>query len=100
MVIGESSSGKSTIINCLQKAMCRLHPPFQNQKVIANFINPKSVTIHQLYGIFEVETKNWIEGILSKIMRDQAANLDLNTRKWIIFDGPVDASKKYHIKIF
>jgi dynein heavy chain len=50
--------------------MSKLPAPYESQKVIMSLINPKSVTIHQLYGVFEVETKNWIEGILSKIMRD------------------------------
>ena len=57
-----------------------------------NKINPKSITINQLYGIFEVDTKNWIEGILPKIMREYASNSEDTSYKWIVFDGPVDTS--------
>jgi len=40
------------------------------KKVVYNRINPKSISITQLYGEFEAETKNWIEGIMSKVIRD------------------------------
>ena len=46
--------------------------------------------IHQLYGEFDAETKNWTDGIMSNIMREYSEDPSEAVRKWIIFDGPVD----------
>ena len=37
-----------------------------------------------------METKNWTDGVLSKIMREYAEDSIEPIRKWMIFDGPVD----------
>lgn len=46
----------------------------------------------QLYGSFDENTKEWSDGILAYAMRSYLPPMD-NTdfKKWIIFDGPVDA---------
>ena len=49
------------------------------------------MTIHQLYGIFDMDTKCWTEGVLPKIMREFSANSDEHSKRWICLDGPVDA---------
>lgn len=38
-------------------------------KIFLNKINPKSIMILQLYGIFDMDTKSWSDGILPRIMR-------------------------------
>ena len=53
-------------------------------------MNPKSILINQLYGEFDVETKNWTDGVLPKVMREYSEDENENIRKWILFDGPVD----------
>jgi dynein heavy chain len=53
-------------------------------------INPKSMTIDQLYGIMTF-TLEWKDGILSKVVRDVTINQKPNVNHWIILDGPVDS---------
>ena len=33
----------------------------------------------------------WTDGVLPKIMRELATMGDISERKWVVFDGPVDA---------
>jgi dynein heavy chain len=44
----------------------------------------------ELYGEVNLLTQEWTDGLASKIMRE-AASKDDEVRRWIVFDGPVDA---------
>lgn len=44
----------------------------------------------ELYGEEIEETKEWTDGLASKIIRKFAKD-DANRRNWCVFDGPVDA---------
>ena len=61
------------------------------KKTIVNKINPKSITIYQLYGIFDMDSKCWTDGVLPKILRESSSNSADDTRRWLCLDGPVDA---------
>lgn len=44
----------------------------------------------QLYGEFDPQTTEWIDGVLAKMVSDCARD-ESPDRHWIMFDGPVDA---------
>lgn len=51
-------------------------------------MNPKAVTLNELYGSYDAISHDWADGILVHIFR-KAAYKDKGAR-WLIFDGPVD----------
>lgn len=59
-------------------------------KVEYEVLNPKSITMGELYGEEDAITKEWSDGLASGIMRE-AAKDDSGTNNWTVFDGPVDA---------
>lgn len=44
----------------------------------------------ELYGMDNPDTKEWADGLGSKIMRKGTTDMS-NRRNWTVFDGPVDA---------
>lgn len=55
-----------------------------------NVLNPKSVTIGQLYGCFNETTHEWTDGLAAALIR-HAIRDTTEDQHWIMFDGPVDA---------
>uniref|UniRef100_A0A336LVJ1 CSON005797 protein n=1 Tax=Culicoides sonorensis TaxID=179676 RepID=A0A336LVJ1_CULSO len=93
MLIGLPYSGKSSTLKVLAKIMKKLKALNINelyQEVEMAVLNPKSISIETLYGAFDTVTYEWTDGVISKIFRKFASDTSPN-RKWIIFDGPVDA---------
>ena len=99
MMVGETGSGKTTSIKVLASSLSLLHEEGiidrdgYYKKVDLLVLNPKSITAGELYGEFNQLSNEWKDGIVPKLVRDcvNALNEGSDNRKWIIFDGPVDA---------
>lgn len=59
-------------------------------RVQMRVINPKAVTMGQLYGEADRATQEWKDGVLGVAFRQLAADPSPD-RKWLVLDGPVDA---------
>lgn len=92
MIIGDSYAGKTTAYQALAKALALLQKhsttEITESHPTCTIINPKSVTIGQLYGVFDSNSHEWRDGILA-INFKHFINAN-DGRKWLIFDGPVD----------
>lgn len=63
---------------------------FWHKPVKVEKLNPKSVTMNELFGYTNVLTNEWTDGIAAKLIRDNVKDTS-DQKKWIVFDGPVDA---------
>lgn len=91
MLVGPSLSGKSTAWSVLAAAMTNLKKAgvdgFESVRPIV--INPKAVPYANLYGEYDLNTFEWTDGVLAKVMRDVCAD-EKPDEKWLLMDGPVD----------
>jgi dynein heavy chain len=46
--------------------------------------------MEELYGDFDPLSQAWTDGLASTLMREYV-NIENLEKKWVIFDGPVDA---------
>jgi len=60
------------------------------QVVKTEVLNPKAISMGELYGQVDLSTQEWTDGLASKIMRNGAGGSG-EDREWTVFDGPVDA---------
>jgi dynein heavy chain len=96
MLIGETMTGKTTIWKSLSIAKTKLdsHHPNYATSVKTQVLNPKALSIAELYGSYDTATFEWSDGVLSTLFKGCAEN-ELEGKKgseqWIVFDGPVDA---------
>uniref|UniRef100_A0A803T305 AAA+ ATPase domain-containing protein n=1 Tax=Anolis carolinensis TaxID=28377 RepID=A0A803T305_ANOCA len=94
MLVGPTGGGKTTVYQILADTLGLLHEageenPFY-QPVKTYVLNPKSITMGELYGEVNNLTLEWKDGLMALSVR--AAVVDTSEdHKWIISDGPVDA---------
>ncbi|KAL7986703.1 hypothetical protein Chor_012986 [Crotalus horridus] len=73
MVVGPTGGGKLGLLT-------KLH-----------ILNPKAMSVIELYGILDPTTRDWTDGVLSNIFREINKPTDKKERRYILFDGDVDA---------
>ncbi|XP_078526452.1 dynein axonemal heavy chain 2 isoform X1 [Lissotriton helveticus] len=91
MIVGKTGSGKTVTWRTLQAVLTSLHKGGDTSyNIVREYpLNPKAVSLGELYGEYELTTNEWTDGILSSLMRIACAD-EKPDEKWIIFDGPVD----------
>ncbi|XP_009955032.1 PREDICTED: dynein heavy chain 10, axonemal, partial [Leptosomus discolor] len=86
MVVGPTGGGKSVVINTLCQAQNKL-----GLLTKLYTLNPKAMSVIELYGILDPTTRDWADGVLTNIFRDINRPTDKKERRYILFDGDVDA---------
>lgn len=87
MIVGPTSGGKTVVINTLIKAQIAMGIPTS-----CFTLNPKACTVNELYGYLDYSTQDWVDGLFSNIFRRLNGPVDKeNERRYICFDGDVDA---------
>jgi len=94
MLVGNTGSGKSAAHDVLAKALTALRDADSAnpnaQRVHVHTLNPKSITMDELYGSLSPMTGEWSDGLGSTIIRHAVSDAS-SDRHWVVFDGPVDA---------
>ena len=90
MIVGPTGGGKTLVLETLKNA--RL--PADGTVVKMYVLNAKKQPLNELYGVMDPVTRDWTDGILSKLFRELNGPLlpgKENEVRLIIFDGDVDA---------
>jgi dynein heavy chain, axonemal len=104
MLVGPTLAAKTTSSLVLEDALSSLsksvacnskhhHPHYAPTTRFT--VNPKALSRQELYGSVNVTTREWVDGILSHIVRSVCSTASVADaaphRSWVTFDGPVDA---------
>jgi dynein heavy chain len=96
MLVGATGTGKTVCAATLAGALGRVaeqNPDSEDaymRKVERIILNPKAVTMGELYGQTNAVSQEWTDGLVPFLVR-QAAASEADSRTWVTFDGPVDA---------
>ncbi|TMW57037.1 hypothetical protein Poli38472_002962 [Pythium oligandrum] len=92
-IMGPPGSGKTECRDTLMAARKRKGDAYTTKCVD---LNPKAVSTEELYGYMVLGTREWKDGLFSKLMRDLAtasSGAEADARpKWIVLDGDLDAN--------
>jgi dynein heavy chain len=69
MVVGPTCGGKSVVLDTLALAQKKAF----NTPTKLLPLNPKAITTEELYGVLDPATRDWTDGLLSKIFREMNA---------------------------
>ncbi|EDV95581.1 GH15699 [Drosophila grimshawi] len=94
MIVGGPMGGKTTAYQMLALTLRNVstdeEATLKEYPVVFRIINPKAITMGQLYGRFDPVSHEWSDGVLAKTFREQVQGPKAE-RAWVMFDGPVDA---------
>jgi dynein heavy chain len=84
MLVGRTGSGKTTVYKTLVDTLNRMIIPTQTFS-----LNPKVLSLGELYGEYDLNTLQWSEGVLSTVIRE-VSTMESDDFRWVIFDDPVN----------
>jgi len=94
MLVGPTGSGKTTCYEVLQDTMIHLREKGDKdeayQLVKKIVLNPKAISMGEMYGEVNQLSQEWSDGLASKVMRNASQEVE-EEKTWVVFDGPVDA---------
>ncbi|KRX11121.1 P-loop containing nucleoside triphosphate hydrolase [Pseudocohnilembus persalinus] len=92
MVVGSPFSGKTKALESLASALTKLNErkQMEEKKTQICIVNPKSIPMKYLYGFNDEVSQDWTDGVLAVKFRNFSKE-ESEDRKWLVFDGPVDA---------
>lgn len=64
MIVGQTGGGKSVIVNTLAHAQTAM-----GRRTVLSVLNPKAITVPELYGVLDKDTRDWTDGLLSNLFR-------------------------------
>lgn len=98
MLVGPTGGGKTTTYKVLGDTLASMYKKFGSsgaanafyQPVHTYVLNPKSITMEELYGGVDKLTLEWHDGLMALTVRACVQDTS-EDHQWVICDGPVDA---------
>jgi len=93
---GPAGTGKSTCLNLLEKSLTNLHhhnvKDSKYKEISKWIVNPKSITMGELFGQENEDTKTFTFGIFTRKVKEALALESSQDRNsgWVVLDGPID----------
>ncbi|XP_041985040.1 dynein axonemal heavy chain 10 [Aricia agestis] len=86
MLVGPTGGGKTVVLQTLVDAQTHMGLPTK-----LTVLNPKACSVIELYGVLDPVTRDWTDGLYSKIFREMNRPAEREERRYTLFDGDVDA---------
>lgn len=94
IIVGNAMCGKTTIWKMLAEALrdMKSSPDAAETEydVVYRIINPKSISVDQLFGNTDPEAREWSDSAVEKVYREMVSVTAAQCRGWMVFDGIVD----------